>query len=247
MEKKGIYAYGVITTPTDSLKMNNIFLVSYKNLSLVGKMVSIKDFQKKIKKTLKSPVEMEEILKSHQSVLDGLMKKTTVVPFKFGTILKNKKAAAGLLKSSYIKFRRLLTKLKEREEWGVRVFADKERFKTKIKAQAKGTMGKQGTGTAYLLRKKREKEAEEKMEGKLAFFSSKIFAALEKLAFEAKVSQSSQRFSEKGEILVSVFAFLLDKQRVKKFLNQTADLEKKYQGWGLRLTISGPWPAFNFV
>lgn len=242
MEKQGIYTYAVVGDR--QLKTDNIFLVTYKDLTLIGKMVDISDFQKELQGALKNPKTMEAVLTEHQDFLDRLMRKTTVVPFQFGTILKDKKGAADYLKSSYAKYKELLKKFKDRQEWGVRVFADLKKFKTSI-AQIKSNVS--SSGTAYLLRKKQEEEAEKATNEKLTSFSEEILTGLKELAFEYKVTKSAQRFSEKGEVLISVFAFLILKSKIRKFNQKVAKLGKKYQEFGLRLTSSGPWPAYNFV
>lgn len=237
MEKQGIYAYAVVGNR--QLKMDNIFLVKYKDLTLIGKMINISDFKKELKSALENPKTMEAVLTEHQGILDRLMKKTTVIPFQFGTILKTKEAAADYLKSSYERYKELLKKFKDRQEWGVRVFADLKKFKV--------SDVKPSSGTAYLLRKKQEEETEKAANEKLAFFSEEILNSLKEYAFEYKMTGSAQRFSEKGEPLISVFAFLILKSKTRKFNQKFAMLGKKYQDFGLRLTISGPWPAYNFV
>jgi len=244
MEKQGIYTYAVVDDR--QLKTDNIFLVTYKDLTLIGKMVDISDFQKELQGALKNPKTMEAVLTEHQDFLDRLMRKTTVVPFQFGTILKDKKGAADYLKSSYAKYKELLKKFKDRQEWGIRVFADLKIFKASIDFNVK-SREKLGTGTAYLLKKKQEEEAEKATNEKLTSFSEEILTGLKELAFEYKVTKSAQRFSEKGEVLISVFAFLILKSKIRKFNQKVAKLGKKYQEFGLRLTSSGPWPAYNFV
>jgi len=256
MEKQGIYAYAVVSN--SQVKMDNIFVVNYKDLTLIGKMINISDFQKELQEVLKNPKTMESVLTEHQGFLDRLMRETTVIPFQFGTILKNKEGAINHLKSSYTKYKELLKRFKDRQEWGVRIFADLKKFRTSF-VQTNGipvgtrlgtdqeNIHKSSSGTIYLLRKKQEEDAEKATNEKLTFYSSEILTALKKLAFEYKVTKSAQRFSEKGELLISVLAFLILKFNARKFNQKLAELGKKYQKFGLRLTNSGPWPAYNFV
>lgn len=236
MEKEGIYAYAVVGNR--QLKTNNIFQVTYKDLTLIGKMINISDFQKELKSALKNPKTMEAVLTKHQDFLNRLMRKTTVVPFQFGTILKDKEGALDHLKSSYIKYKELLKKFKDRAEWSIRVFA--------AQTNQENTQ-KSSSGTAYLLQKKQEEEAKKATNEKLTQFSGEILAGLNKLSLEYKVTKSSQRFSEKGELLIAVFAFLILKSKTRKFNQKFTMLGKKYQEFGLRLTSSGPWPPYNFV
>ena len=201
-------------------------------------MIIILYFKKELQEALKKPQIMEKVLTEHQSMLDRLMRKTTVIPFQFGTILKDQQAAADHLKSAYTKYQKLLKDFKDRQEWGVRVFATQTNREDTQKSSS---------GTAYLLRKKQEEEEEKDTNERLVSFSGEILNSLKELAFEYKVTKSAQRFSEKGELLISVFAFLIPKSKIRKFNQKFAMLGKKYQEFGLRLTISGPWPAYNFI
>ena len=256
MEKQGIYAYAVVSNSQSRLdspssarrvKTDNIFLARYKDLTLVGETVDIADFQKELQEALINPKTMEGVLTEHQNTLDRLMRETTVVPFQFGTILKDKEGAVDHLKSSYASYKELLKKFKDRQEWGVRVFADLKKFKTSLSQFNPETKEKLGSGTAYLLRRKQEEEVGEATNEKLVSLSGEILNNLKELAFDYKVTKSAQRLSEKGELLISVFALLLDKSQIRKFSQKLAKLEKKYQEFGLEITSSGPWPAYNFV
>jgi hypothetical protein len=240
-----LYAYGVVAG--GQVKMDHILMVNYRDLTLVGKPVKIPDFQKQLQEALKNPKAMEGVLTEHQGMLDELITKTTVIPFQFGTILKHKQAAADHLKSGYAKYQELLNKFKARQEWGVRVFADLNKFRAGIIPTNQARTPKSRSGTGYLLRKKQEQAADTAANEKLSLFSAQIFAGLKKLAFESKVTKSSQRFSDRGEPLISVFAFLVDKSQIGKFSQKFKSQQKKYQKFGLSLTISGPWPAYNFV
>lgn len=221
--------------------------VNYKDLTLIGKVVKIADFQTQLKQAVKNPKTMETVLTEHQGFLDRLMTKTTVVPFQFGTILKDKQAAAAHLKSGYVKYQKLLTKFKNRQEWGVRVFADLQKLKSGLGQSSPRSSQKLGSGTAYLLRKKQAEAAETAAQEKLAVFSAEILNQLKKFAVEYKPTKSAQRFSDTSEPLISVFAFLVDKSKVRKFSQKLKNQQKKYQKFGLSLTSSGPWPAYNFV
>lgn len=245
----GLYAYAVVGNHRSrrpslgaggQVKPDNILAVNYQDLTLIGKLVNISDFQIQLQEAVKKPKTMETVLTEHQGFLDRLMRETTVVPFQFGTILKDEAGAADHLKSAYAKYQQLLKKFKNRQEWGVRVFADLAKFKTEDAPKPR-------SGTGYLLGKIQAEAAERDANQKLNLFSTEIFSGLKQLAFESKVTKSAQRFSEKGEPLISVFAFLVNKSQIKKFSQEFESLQKKYQSFGLSLTSSGPWPAYNFI
>ena len=241
----GLYAYGVVGNR--QVKMDHISMVNYQDLTLVGKAVKISDFQTQLQEALKNPKAMERVLTEHQAIVDELMANSAVIPFQFGTILKHKQAAADYLKSSYSRYQELLGKFKARQEWGVRVFADLKKLTAGIVPTNQPDTPRSGGGIGYLLRKKQEQAADTVANQKLALFSGQIFSGLKQLAFESKVTKSSQRFSDKGEPLICVFAFLVDKSKLGKFSRKLKSQQKKYQKFGLSLAISGPWPAYNFI
>ena len=51
MEKQGIYAYAVVGDR--QIKMDDIFLVHYRDLTLVGKTIDVSYFQKELQEALK--------------------------------------------------------------------------------------------------------------------------------------------------------------------------------------------------
>lgn len=180
----GLYVYAVVGSYRSRLsspgagrqvRADNILAVNYQDLTLIGKLVRISDFQTQLQEALKKSKTMETVLTEHQGFLDKLMTKTTVVPFQFGTILKDKQAAADHLKSGYPKYQELLMKFKDRQEWGVRVFADLAKFKTSAIPTDREDAPKPRSGTGYLLGKKQEEEAEEAANEKLGFFRERFF------------------------------------------------------------------------
>ena len=190
---------------------------------------------------------MEAVLTEHQGVLDRLMRETAIVPFQFGTILKDKEGAVDHLTSSYATYKELLKKFKDREEWGVRVFADVKKPKSSLSQVHPGTPEKVRSGTAYLLKRNRKKRRKKLSMRSLPLLSGEILNSLKELAFEYKVTKSTQRFSEAGELLISVFALLLPKSKVRKIQSKAYLFTKEISGVGLRLISSGPWSAYNFI
>ncbi len=91
------------------------------------------------------------------------MKDSTVVPFKFGTILKDEQAALKLLDDEE-QFKKLLLKFSARAEWGLKVYGDTHAFMQHV-AQSNPRFkdleeqrASLSRGTGYLLGKKVEEE-----------------------------------------------------------------------------------------
>ena len=140
VSKVGLYAYGLVGKSPKRLnilgmdKKNKVYPVEGRDICVMVSKIDTDKFQDEIKKLLSKltktaeavPNETEEILRRHEDVLDALMKLTPVVPFKFGTILKDKKAVSTMLQDYGEKFKKLLSKFTGREEWGLKVYADNQ-------------------------------------------------------------------------------------------------------------------------
>jgi hypothetical protein len=187
-------------------------------------------------------------------VVDTLGKLTTVVPFRFGTILKDEKAVLKMLKDDGERFKALLSKFTGKEEWGIKVYADNKEFKNylmesepKLRELAEKKK-KQSRGIAYLLGKKMEEDLEDKVAAQLNNIAEVIFRKAEKYAFEAKLTKTLPRkLTGKEKNMVLNSAYLVGKKGVSNFQGQIKRLREKYERAGLDFEISGPWPAYSFI
>ncbi|MBI2985736.1 MAG: GvpL/GvpF family gas vesicle protein [Deltaproteobacteria bacterium] len=51
---------------------------------------------------------------------------------------------------------------------------------------------------------------------------------------------------EEKRAMVLNAAFLVPKRDVRSFLGCVKETEEKYRGHGLTLSVTGPWPPYNF-
>lgn len=277
VSKVGFYAYGIVGKSTKQLDIlgidqkNKVYPVEKGDICVVVSKIDTDKFQDEIKKLLSKltktpgavPSETEEILRGHEDVLDTLMKLTPVVPFKFGTILKDEEAVSKMLREYEEKFKKLLSKFTGKEEWGIKVYTDSQKFKNylikrdqKLKelayfrapARKQGAPYPLGQGRTYLLGRKIEEKIEEEMTRRLSEIAEIIFRQAERLVFEARRGKTLPRkLTGKEKEMILNCACLLEKERVGSFHKQIKTFIEKYQSQGVDLEISGPWPPYSFV
>lgn len=267
--KVGLYAYGIVGKSLKQLDIlgidqkNKVYPVEKGDICVVVSKIDTDKFQDEVKKLLSEFTKTEgsnlsrtdEILRAHEAVVDALTKLTVVVPFKFGTILKDEEAASKMLQVYEKKFEKLLAKFTGREEWGIKVYADSKKFKDYIgknelefKKQQRGLSKVSSKGAAYLLGRKIEEKIEEEMIRRLSEIAEIIFRQAERLVFEARRSQTLPRkLTGKEKEMILNCAYLIEKERVGSFHRQMKTLIEKYQPRGVDLEISGPWPPYSFV
>jgi hypothetical protein len=266
--KHGLYAYGLVGKSPEHLdilginKQNKVFLVERRDICVIVSEIDIDQFQNEVKnlfseltksaKTAQSGTE--EILQAHENVIDTIMKETTVIPFKFGTILKDAEAATKMLQDDEEKFKKLLAKFTGRAELGLKVYADKQEF-TKHIAQIEPEVKimeekrkKLSSGAAYLLGRKMEEEIKDHVVAQLAKVTEILFQELGKDAFEAKLDKTlPQKLTGKKKEMFLNAVFLVEKEKVACFCKRGKSLREQYESMGLDLEFSGPWPPYSFT
>jgi len=266
--KYGLYAYGLVgrnPEPLDILgidKQHKVFPVVEKEACVMVSEIDIDQFQHKIKKLFAELTksggaaysETTEILQAHENVIDTLMKDTTIVPFKFGTILKDSKAASKMLQDEEEKFKKLLVKFAGKTEWVFKAYADKKDFaKYAVQSNPHGkTLAENressSTGTAYLLGKKIEEETKSLAVAQLARIAELLFQELGKYADEARIDKTlPQKLTGKKKDMFLNAVFLVEKEKIAHFCAQEQNLREQYKLMGLDLEVSGPWPPYSFT
>jgi len=268
MSQYGLYAYGLAGKSPQSLdilgidKQNKVFSVAGSEISVLVSLIDIDQFQLQVKSLLSAFTSSMEtlqqgtgaILQAHEDVIDALMQDTTVVPLKFGTILKDEHAALTMLQDEEEKFKSLLAKFTGRVELGLKLYADKQtllKHVTDAGPQFKNLAEKReklSRGTAYLLGRKIEEEAKDHAAVQLAEVTEAIFQALGKEAYEAKMTTTlPQKMTQKNKEMILNAAFLVEKENVAHFCHYGQTFMAQYTFMGLDHEVSGPWPPYNFT
>src|SRR5579859_1834743 len=97
----GLYSYGLVDQIPKHLdilgidKKNKVYPVMGSEMCVMVSVVDIEQFQHQVKDLLAGlntgsvQESIEEMLQAHERVITALMQEATVVPLKFGTILKD--------------------------------------------------------------------------------------------------------------------------------------------------------------
>jgi type I site-specific restriction endonuclease len=264
----GLYAYGLVGKSPKQVdiwgidKQHKVFPVARGDISVMVSQVDIDQFQNQVNNLLSELTKTAgvvqsgagEILQAHEDVIDTLMQDTTVVPLKFGTILKDEKAAAKMLQDHVEEFKSLLSKFTGRVEWGLKVYADKQAFIKHIKqigtrsTYSEEKQEKLSRGAAYLLGRKMEEELKDQVGARLAQIGEEIFQELGKDASEAKLHDTqAQKVTGKKKEMILNAVYLVDREKVAHFCQQGKRFVEEYDFMGLDLDFSGPWPPYNFT
>lgn len=186
---------------------------------------------------------------SHQRVNERLASGATTVPLRAFTLFSSPDNLLQYLVREHDRLNRTLERLDGRQEWTVRVeleAAEWEQAVVRRVDELRQMMSDAETapaGKAYLLKKKveesKKKAARQAEESLLVELESKL---RQHVGGELLVENRASRAGSFPQINLLLSAADAEKLRVV----ETA-LVQEYAGDGVRLVLTGPWPAYSFA
>jgi hypothetical protein len=189
----------------------------------------------------------------HEQVVEHFARQTSVVPLRFGTIYLDGPGVKQMLADKRDQLYTILGRVKGHEEWGVNIYCDRAVLLENITnisprlREMTATAKNASPGQSYLLQKKIE--ALRADEGKLEIerTTKRIEARLSSLSDGvARLRVLKVEATEHGE-LRSKFAFLVLKANFEKFRAAAEEIAGEVEKAGIRIELTGPWPAYNFA
>ena len=191
-------------------------------------------------------------VKRHEEIVRAVQGSHPVIPVKFGTIYLSVDGVLETLRRHYQEFRAFLTFIRDKEEWGVKVFASGEPENTlpeasELTRELDRQLATATPGAAYFLRKKRHSLLRQHVLSHRDALSHQIYQQVLSWCLEGcRNTLFSQRATGKAAEMILNAAFLLAQPEVSSFKHQMDGLAACYAGCGLAFELSGPWPPYNF-
>jgi Gas vesicle synthesis protein GvpL/GvpF len=249
-EEVGIEREKIQTSNQSHFKFGNIgvrnqpiFKISHKDLTAVVSNFSLKQLK----------ADIDDVV-AHQKVVETMRKEfgTTILPVRFGTILKNQQEVTILLSRSYNEYKSKLLKFSGKDEFGIKILitdAAKEKLKDLAESESEqikkikdniSSLSNVKPGSDYLL--------------KLSLndaIKNEISKKREQLALEihqqfAQISVETTLLKADIEQIILNAAYLVDKNSSMNFESKLTELKKEYGSTGLVFHISGPWAPYSF-
>ncbi len=200
--------------------------------------------EKPIEQGLRDLAWVSSVAVPHEAVVEHVAKSGTVVPMKLFTLFRSDTRALEHVAKRRKRIDRLVERIEGREEWGLRVLLDEtaalKRARDEAQAVAPGA-----PGAAFLLRKKKEHDLAREV---IEHARDRADGLFELLAVQA--DDARRRPPPPGEVGKRVLldaAFLLQRRKAKAFQTKVRAEAKKLADRDYQLTLTGPWPAYNFV
>jgi hypothetical protein len=182
----------------------------------------------------------------HENIVMDIIKKTTIVPLKFCTIFKNEKRVEEMLKEKYGSLKENLDRLTGKEEMSLKVFANAQIIGREITKESpeiqklKEEKATKTPGVAYFVQQKIDVLLKDKIQQQITRAIKELYYETAKHAVDVT---KNPVLKEKDMVLNA--AFLVDKNHIKEFIQETNIIKEKYPS--LQIRITGPFAPYNFV
>jgi hypothetical protein len=188
----------------------------------------------------------------HETVVEYVAKRASVVPLRFGTIYLERSSIERMLNEKERELVQIIERLRGREEWGVNVYWDRATLlagitevSPRLRELARQAQ-EASPGQSYLMQKKIEALRVDEARTAVNDIVDRLEQELKDQADEGKRLRILKvEATEHGE-LKAKFAFLVKRSQFEEFRAAAERLAQEYASAGVRLELTGPWPAYNF-
>ncbi|HEX4960257.1 MAG TPA: GvpL/GvpF family gas vesicle protein [Thermoanaerobaculia bacterium] len=183
---------------------------------------------------------------AHEAVVEHFRDAPALLPLKLFTLFASDERALAHLREKGDLLDRVLDRVAGRVEWGVRVRLDEARAREALAAEVRELAAPAGSGTSFLLRKKREQEASKDLAGRLRAEVEAGWEELAAAADEAERREPAAAPEQGGKVFLDA-ALLVPASRTAELEAAVGRFATRLAAKGGEVTLTGPWPPYHFV
>jgi Gas vesicle synthesis protein GvpL/GvpF len=178
---------------------------------------------------------------AHESVVEFFAHQAgaTVIPMKLLTMFSSEKRAVTETRSRLRDIEAVVSRIAGCEEWGVRITR-----KPTARSEPSGRQARSSSGTAFLTAKKTARDAARHSAGAAAEHAERAYTTLAAIARDARRRHDVPQGATSPPLLDAAFLVpAAGRSRFKAAVKKLAGAPDA----GIQVTLTGPWPSYNFV
>ena len=198
---------------------------------------------------------------AHEAVVEHFLTAPAVLPMQLFTLFTSDARALEHIARDRRRVERILTRLERQQEWGLRLSFDERGALQAVEDQHRppspkgpGAPGSRRrrraadteSGAAYLARKR---DLLDVTRGQLTAArreADRLYRAMSREATEARRRTATEQATPGSRLLLDA-AFLVPSRRANAFRGSLRRRARSLSGSGLVVSLTGPWPPYNFV
>lgn len=250
MDDAGIYLYGVVDGPLpDAMATTGVGEAPVRSVAAAGLValvstVPLSEFgEDALRRNLEDIDWLERTARAHHGVVAAAGAIAPVVPVRLATVYRNDGRVEALLAEGNRAFAHALDQVRDRTEWGVKVFLDPA-LAGQDQPDEPAESG--GSGTAYLLRRRNQQRGREQVRQRAATLADEVHRHLtDQSVMSRRHRMQDPRLSGTDRAMILNGAYLTDNASSAAFVATVDQLQDAHPEATLELT--GPWVPYSFA
>jgi hypothetical protein len=180
---------------------------------------------------------------AHEAVVERFRRAPAVLPMKLFTMFASDERAVADVAARLPRIRALLARVKNQDEWGVRLSMPPRVAPRTARASRAATAL---TGATYLSGKKAVRDRAAELVRRGSEEANALFDRLASVASSARRRSATEVTAGNGALLLDA-ALLVPRSRARSFQRSVARDSRRLAALGYRVALTGPWAPYSFM
>jgi hypothetical protein len=184
---------------------------------------------------------------AHESVVEHFLAAGTVLPMQLFTLFTSDARALDHVARDRARIDRIVERVDGRLEWGLRLsFDPKAAQRARPQPAPSPRRSGDSSGASYLAAKRDVLQASRLQLTEARTEADRLYAVLSREAAEARRRTAIEQAVPNSRVVLDA-AFLVPATRGSAFKKAVRHETRRLAGSGVDVSLTGPWPAYNFI
>ena len=261
----GTYVYGIVAAANGQADLrlpragidpaHPVYPLPHRDIQAVVSQVPLPEYgQESHEARLNDLAWLKTRVQAHQDIVQAVLSERAIIPMRFCTIYQSEERVEQVLAEHYDEFAGLLGGLKDKQEWGVKVYCDHQALADHVGErsprvkQLQAEVARKSQGAAYFMKKKVDETIAEEVERFGDEYAQRLHDLLADCAEQSVVNPlQGKALTGRTEDMLLNGAYLVRKDQLPTFRAVTERMISEGDSTGLAAEVTGPWPPYNFV
>jgi hypothetical protein len=177
---------------------------------------------------------------AHERVIESFLSARALLPMPLFTLFTSDDRATQHVQSDATRIRRLLKRVEGKVEWGLRLTFEEKAARAKMASRPVAS------GTEFLARKRDMLEMNRTRLNEAQRAADRVYKSMSRLVIAAQRRTSLERAAPGSRLLLDA-AFLVPAGKSGAFRSAVREQTRELRAVGVAVSLTGPWPAYNFI
>jgi hypothetical protein len=177
---------------------------------------------------------------AHEGVIESFLTSPALLPMQLFTLFTSDARVVEHVRSDRARIARILKRIEKKVEWGLRLTWSEKAVREKAaKKEAR-------TGTEFLARKRDILDVNRTRLLKARKTADRVYKEVSRQAAASRRRTSLERAAPGSRLLLDA-AFLVSAAKSGPFKSAIRQHARDLRAAGVEVSLTGPWPAYNFI